>query len=113
MDNLQEITKIIIIAFGIVILVKMIYTFIRYCKCKDTKEKKNYIVLGILYATDMGGLGTLNNSLNAYLKNPGTSKIEIAFWGMLVLSLGLFWLLYNLIIFKLEIIHRNNKKANM
>lgn len=113
MDNLQEIKKIIIIAFGIVILVKMIYMFTRYCKCKDAKEKKNYMILGMMYAIDMVSLGTLNNLLESYFKNPGTSTIEIVFWGMLNLFFFLCWILYTLSLFLLENIHRNNKKSNM
>ena len=43
---MEKIIKIILIVIGVVLLLK-------YVKGNDAKDKKSYIILGILYGTDI------------------------------------------------------------
>ena len=115
---MEKIIKIILIVIGVVLLLKMSYTFIKYVKGNDTKDKKSYIILGILYGTDIVFFESLYRLINSYLKNPGKSTPNIVLHSILVIYFSIAFLIFNSILCKIESKHfwkwlKNKCRRNM
>lgn len=97
--------KIILIIIGVVLLLKIFYRLIKYVNGKDAKDKKTYMIFGILYGIDLAGLGLLYRLIDSFLKNPGKSALEIVLHSIIIIYVLIGFLLFNSIISKKESIY--------